>query len=217
MILGAAASVDGRIATRTGDSGISSARDLRRVHRLRSEVDGIMVGRGTVVSDDPLLTARHRGGRNPVRIIIDPLGRLPPESQIARTAGRIPTIVACTGRIPPRNRRRLEGLSVEVLEAGTDEMDLLVLLRALYRRGLRTILLEGGARTNWGFIERGLVDEMIITIAPVVIGGTGSVPLVGGRGFAGVHRRAFRLKEALRQGDEVVLHYVKRAPRPARN
>ena len=223
VILSAAASIDGRIAASPRDSGLSSDSDMRRVHRLRAACDAIVVGRRTVDSDDPLLTARPargrggRGGRGgpPLRIVISARAAVPPASRLVRTAPEIPTLVACSSAAPRRAVRLLRERSVEVLEAGSGgSVDLPALLGRLRARGLRTVLLEGGGETNWRFVRLGLVDEIRLAIAPIVIGGGAgagrSVPLVGGRGFPTVAGAArYRLASARRTaGGEIVLAYA---------
>lgn len=209
-MLSAAVSVDGRIATRAGDSRLSSAADLRRVHRLRASADAILVGRRTVEADDPMLTVRLARGRSPARVVLSSRARVPPGSRVARTARDVPTVVACSELAPAAARRRLEAAGAEVLVAGRRSVGHLRLLRELAARGARTVLLEGGAETNWGFLSRGLVDEAVVAVAPRMVGGAGAVPLVAGGGFARVASSpAFRLRRASRLGDEAVLHYEK--------
>ena len=228
VILSAAASIDGRIAASPRDSGLSSGSDLRRVHRLRAACDAIVVGRRTVDSDDPMLTARPprgaglRGPRgvrgSPLRIVISARAAVPPGSRLVRTATDVPTLVACSRAAPRRAVRLLRDRSVEVLEAGAGRcVDLPALLGHLHARGLRTVLLEGGGETNWRFVRLGLVDEIRLAVAPIVIGGGGgaaaggrSVPLVGGRGFSTVAGAArYRLASARRlAGGEIVLAYA---------
>ncbi len=210
IILSAAASIDGKIATRTGDSGLSSAGDLERLHRLRSKVDGIMVGGRTIRRDDPSLTVRYVRGKNPTRIILSRSGDIPVLCTAVRTARETPTILACTEHVPERVRLDMEGRSVAVVVAGRDEIDLEGLLHMLYKRGMGSILLEGGGATNWEFVRRGLVDEIFITIVPRIIGGSGSASPADGPGFDSVAGSArFRLEGADVLGDEVVLHYTR--------
>lgn len=218
VILSAAASIDGRIAASPRDSGLSSDSDMRRVHRLRAACDAIVVGRRTIDSDDPLLTARPprgRGGGLPLRVVISARAAVPPGSRLVRTAPEIPTLVACSAAAPRRAVRLLRERSVEVLEAGSGRsVDLPALLGRLRSRGLRTVLLEGGGETNWRFVRLGLVDEIRLAVAPIVIGGGAgagrSVPLVGGRGFQTVAGAArYRLASARRTaGGEIVLVYA---------
>ena len=210
IILSSAMSIDGKIATSAGDSKLSSESDIRRVHKLRSGVDAILVGKKTVERDDPLLSVRYVRGRNPTRIVIDSLASTPSGFRIIKTAKDIPTIIACTEKASERNRQRLQRHSVEVVHAGKNSVNLGRLLSILYKRGIRTVLLEGGGRTNWEFVRRNLVDEIIITVSPRVLGGAGAVSLVDGAGFSRISRSPrFRLEKAGRRKDELVLRYTK--------
>src|SRR5207302_3792714 len=113
VILNAAMSLDGKIATYTGDSRMSSPSDLRRVHRLRASVDGIMVGMRTLLRDDPKLTVKFARGRKPHRIIVDSNAQTPLTSYVVRTAREIPTIVAVTSRAPKTRIEILERRGVK--------------------------------------------------------------------------------------------------------
>lgn len=227
VILSAASSIDGRIAASPRDSRLSSPADMRRVHRLRAACDAIIVGRRTVDADDPMLTARpprgapggrRRGGkaRQPLRVVVSARAAVPPGSRLVSTAATVPTLVACSRAAPRRAVEALEKRSVKVLVAGARSVDLRALLGHLRGLGARTVLLEGGGETNWRFVRLGLVDEIRLAVAPVVIGGGGSgrsVPLVGGAGFSTVAGSArFRLASARRLagGEEAVLTYVRR-------
>ena len=125
IILNAAISIDGKIATVNGDTKISSALDLKRVHGLRREADVILVGISTVINDDPLLTIRYgmnkKGTKNPIRIIIDSKARIPLHSKIVKTANQIETRVVVTSKAPSKNLKKLEerGLKIIVLDQGT--------------------------------------------------------------------------------------------------
>ena len=226
VILSAASSIDGRIAASPRDSRLSSPADVRRVHRLRAACDAIIVGRRTVDADDPMLTARpprgapggRRGGkaRQPLRVVVSARAAVPPGSRLVSTAAAVPTLVACSRAASRRAVEALEKRSVKVFVSGARSVDLRALLDHLRGLGARTVLLEGGGETNWRFVRLGLVDEIRLAVAPVVIGGGGSgrsVPLVGGAGFSTVAGSArFRLASARRLagGEEAVLTYVRR-------
>ena len=210
VILSAAMSIDGKIATRTNDSGFSSDQDIRRLHRLRSDVDAILVGSNTISRDDPLLTVRHARGRNPVRIVLDSKGTIPGTSKILQTCDHIPTIVAVSKGIARKNLERLKRLPVDVIRTGTDTVSLRSLLRMLSERGIRTVLVEGGGTVNWEFVRQDLFDEMILTLSPFLIGGGGSVPYLRGAGFGSItDSPGLRLKSAKRLKNHLILHYVK--------
>ena len=208
VILNAAMSIDGKIATRTGASGFSSGRDLVRVHRLRSTVDGVIVGKNTVIADDRMLTVRRVRGRNPTRIVLDPRAAIPTTSRIGVTARMIPTIVAVSEDAPKSRKERLAESGMEVVPCGRPGIDLGRLLSILARKGMKRILVEGGGTTNWHFLEANLADEIIVTIAPFVVGGKAAVSLVEGRGFGKIDR-SFKLMQVKRSGNEIVLRYVR--------
>lgn len=207
VTISAAATVDGKIATKSGDSRLSSARDLAMVHRLRAASDAILVGRKTVLADDPRLTVRYARGPNPARVVLDPAGRTPSSSRIIRTCGSVPTIVVVTGRALAEDRARLEEAGATVLVEGGDRICLRLLLERLYGMGVGTLLVEGGGRTIWEFVAEGMFDEISLTISPHIAGGVGT-GLVAGDGFAGVaDGPALKLLSARVRGDEVVLRY----------
>jgi diaminohydroxyphosphoribosylaminopyrimidine deaminase / 5-amino-6-(5-phosphoribosylamino)uracil reductase len=181
----AATTLDGRIATRTGDARwISNERSRRYVHRLRCDLDAILVGIGTALSDDPLLTARVTGKhcRQPVRIVLDSHLQLPLTSQLVQTVAQSPVWVASREDASPRRRQALTDAGVNVLSlpAGTSGIDLTALLRELGRRGFSSVLVEGGARVLGAFMERDLSDEFHFFYAPKILGDPQGVPLVSG-------------------------------------
>lgn len=208
VTLSAAISIDGKIATRTGDSALSSRRDLARVHRLRASHDAILVGIGTVLADDPLLTVRLARGTNPVRVILDSRARLPASSRIARTCGEVRTIAAVSRAAPPRRVAALRKMGIEVAAAGRERASPRAALARLWRLGVRSVLLEGGSRANWAMVRAGLVDEAVLCVAPRLLGGAGAPGLLGGAGFARVATapRA-TLASARLQGGELVVRY----------
>jgi 2,5-diamino-6-(ribosylamino)-4(3H)-pyrimidinone 5'-phosphate reductase len=183
VILNAAMSLDGKIATYTGDSRMSSQADLRRVHRLRASVDGIMIGMRTLLRDDPKLTVRSARGRKPHRIIVDSNAQTPLSSYAVRTAKKIPTIVAVTSRAPKNRIEILERRGVKVFVCGKGRLvSVKILLKTLRKLGIRKILLEGGGALNWSMLSGGLVDEVSVAITPRVLGGEKAVSLVEGKG-----------------------------------
>ena len=209
VILNAAMSLDGKIATYTGDSRMSSPADLRRVHRLRASVDGIMVGLRTVLRDDPKLTVKLAKDRKPHRIIVDSVAQTPLRSYVVRTAKDIPTIVAVTSTAPKNRIETLQQDGVRILVCGNGPLvSVKILLRTLRKIGLGRILLEGGGALNWSMLSNGLVDEVSVSITPRILGGEKAVSLVEGRGFARVEDAA-RLKfvKAAKFGRDLVVHY----------
>ena len=210
IILSGAITLDGKIATKTGDSKISSKTDKIRVHKLRAKVDAIIVGRNTVERDNPLLTVRHAKGKNPIRIILDSKGTISSKSKIIKTCGAVPTIIAVSQKISAKNLHRLEKYPLDVIVLGKDLVDIKKLLRFLFKLKIKKILVEGGGTLNWSFVKQELVDEVIVTIAPYLIGGSNSVTLVQGDGFSTISKsQKLKLQTIKRVGNEVVLHYKK--------
>lgn len=174
VILKLAMSLDGRIAAVSGDSRwISSEESRELVHRWRREADAVMVGAGTVIADDPRLTCRIEGGRDPVRVIIDGRLRCPPNATLFRERSNAPAVLVTTARNAARARRRYAGQRVEVLEAssGGNEVSLIDLMKEFGRRGWAKVLIEGGAHLGAAALTAGVVDRVAFFIAPRIIGG----------------------------------------------
>lgn len=208
VILSGACTIDGKIATHTGDSAISSDVDRRRLHALRATTDAILVGTNTLLRDDPLLNVRHVSGPDPTRVILDPAGQIPDNSRILTSCGDIPTIIVVSSRISAVNRRRVSSFPVSIIESDSRDIPISWLLERLYIRGIRSLLLEGGGQTNWRFLQADAIDEIVLTVSPYLVGGPTS--LVGGHGLNRIADSAcMRLISVVRQGDEVVLHYTK--------
>jgi riboflavin-specific deaminase-like protein len=170
-----AQSLDGRIATSTGDSRwISCPRTITLAHKLRRDNEVILVGIGTVLRDDPELSCRLRRPRpSPVRVVLDSHLRLPSESTILRTCGTYRTIVYTTTGTNPDRRRRLELSGAEVHEIAADEQGQVPVrnvVENLAGQGFRTVFVEGGAKVITSFLRAGLVHRMVVVIAPVIIG-----------------------------------------------
>ena len=209
VILNAGMTLDGKIATRTRDTKISGKEDLERVHRIRERVDAIMVGIGTVLDDDPRLTVHRIPGkrsRNPVRVVVDSRARTPPGARVL--SGEAPTVIAVSRAAPEERCRVLRERGASIVVCGESRVDLPCLMRELYARGIRSLLLEGGGTLNFSMLRHGLVDEVSVAIAPVLVGGREAVTLVEGKGFAtiaeGVH---LRLKRYYPLGKDFVLEY----------
>jgi len=232
VIISAAVSVDGKISLARGrgprsraraPARLSSESDVSRVHRLRAKCDAILVGLNTVLSDDPLLTVRHaRAGRKkggggdatagsqPVRVILDSMARIPPASKVIVTSPGIRTIIAVSGAAPERRILALRRTGAEVVTMGRKEVDVRRLLSHLAKDGIRSVLVEGGGTTNWEFLRRNLVDEIVVAVSPYVLGGglRGAVSLVEGEGFPSVSGSPkLSLRSARRLGDHVILSY----------
>src|SRR5229473_6753282 len=209
VILNAAMSLDGKIATYTGDSRMSSPADLRRVHRLRASVDGIMVGMRTLLRDNPKLTVRSAKDRRPYRIIVDSNAQTPLTSYVVRTAREIPTIVAVTSRAPKNRIEILERRGVKVFVCGEGPLvSVKILLQTLSKLGLRKILVEGGGALNWSMLSSGLVDEVSVAITPRILGGEKGVSLVEGKGTPLVKDGVkLKLLNAAKYGPDLVVRY----------
>ena len=210
VILNAATSIDGKIATKNGDSKLSSSEDLKRVHKLRSQVDAILVGKNTVLRDNPLLTVRKVKGKNPIRIIVDSKGTIPSKTRILQTSKSIPTIIAVSKSISKSNLEKLKKFPVEIIISGTSNVNLKSLLRILYKKKISKILVEGGGTINWEFIKNNLFDELFITVSPYIIGGSDSISFAEGTGFSKVlDSPKLSLKSIRRLKNHLVLYYVK--------
>jgi 2,5-diamino-6-(ribosylamino)-4(3H)-pyrimidinone 5'-phosphate reductase len=206
VILNAAMTLDGKIATSSGDSKISSEADLTRLHRLRSRVDAVMVGAGTILADDPSLTVRRVKGKNPIRVVVDGMARIPTDARVLDQSAK--TIVAV---LKAADEKKVEGLrraGAEVLLFDGEQINLRSLLEELHRRGIRKLLLEGGSTLNWNMIAAGLVDEIQVTVAPRIVGGAAAKTLVGGAGFPTVKEGVkLRLSKITKVGSDVLLIY----------
>ena len=203
MIVNAAMSVDGKIALRDGQRArLSNEEDVQRVHRLRGQVDAILVGVGTVLKDDPKLTVRAdvATDRTPLRIVLDSDGRTPPHARVLE--GRAPTLLV-TSEASDRTFDH-----AEVLRCGKDEVDLGALLDRLGGRGIRTLLVEGGSTVIWSFLRAGLVDELKVFVGSLVLGGRSAPTLAGGEGVASLSESIrLALERSERLGDGILLEY----------
>ena len=181
-----AMTLDGKMSTRSGSSKwISGEASREAVHELRGRVDAIIVGRGTAVADDPMLTARPPGPRTAVRIVLDSAAQLALDSRLVRTAGEAPVIVACADDAPPDATKRLTAASVEVLRCcgATHGERVQSLLQELGRRRMTNVLVEGGAHLLGNLFDAQLIDEVDVFVAPKIVGGEGAPSPAAGRGI----------------------------------
>lgn len=212
-----AMTLDGKIATRTGHAKwVSGEASRARVQETRNAMKGIMVGIGTVLNDDPGLTCRIEGGRNPVRIICDSKLRIPLSSQVVTTASEAPTIVATIE--PHAEYRRFwheqkaelerEGVTVLVTEEMEGRLDLRALMRQLGEQDIDGILLEGGSTLNYAALQAGIVNRLEVYVAPKFFGGAGFYTPVGGEGVE-LATEAFgcRLRSFRQVGEDMLLEY----------
>ena len=210
IILSAAISIDGKISTRTNDSKFSSEEDSIRLHKLRSKVDAILIGKNTLLQDDPLLTVRHTKGKNPIRIILDSKGTIPINSKIIKTSNEISTIIGVSKKISKVNLLKLKKLPIEIIVAGENSVNLKLLMKKLSNKKIKTILVEGGGTVNWEFIKNNLFDELIVTLSPYLIGGNAATSFVEGKGFARISNSPnLKLKSIKRLKNYLVLNYIK--------
>lgn len=192
-----AVSLDGKIATRTGDSRWVAGEQAReRAQQFRHESDAIMVGAGTVTLDDPLLTDRSDAPRrlDLVRIVLDEHLQTTADSRLARTAHDAPVLIFAGANAAVSAASDLETRGIEVIRDTSGGRDILEVLKELGRRSIQSVLLEGGGRVAGAFIDAGLVDKLTFFIAPVVIGGSEAPSAVGGTG-------AEKMADALRLKD----------------
>jgi 3,4-dihydroxy 2-butanone 4-phosphate synthase/GTP cyclohydrolase II len=181
VVLKYAQTLDGRIATATGDSKwISGDEERRTSHALRAACDAVLVGVGTVVSDDPQLTVRMVPGASPIRVVLASTLRIPDAARVL--AGDAATTVVTTDASSPERRAELRrrGVSVVVVRPTAEGVDLAEALRSLRRDGIGSLLVEGGARVLTSFLSLGLVDRVVVAIAPRIVGsGTDAVRDLG--------------------------------------
>jgi len=210
VFLKLALSLDGRIATRAGQSRwITSEASRRRVHKLRDRVSAIMVGIGTVLADNPSLTTRLPGrqGRDPIRVVVDSALKTPENAALFNPLSAAKVIIGCRKGAPAAERARLEKKGALVIPtSGSTRVDLKHLLSRLYGFGITSILLEGGAELAWSALEAGVVDRCLFFYAPIIIGGKAARMGVGGTGIDRLEE-APKLKdvETLRVGPDILV------------
>ncbi len=217
VTLKVAASLDGKIATRTGESRwITGESARRRVHQLRNEMDAVLVGIGTVLRDDPLLTTRLgiADQRDPIRVVVDNLARLPLRAKAVNRASTAPTILAVSQMAPRTKLEALEreGVQVIVVESSPRRVSLERLIEALGKRGILSVMIEGGAEINASALREGVVDKVLVFLAPILIGGKSTPTAVGGDGIESL-TQAVRLRDVRIErfdGDILVEGYIQR-------
>ena len=189
VILNAAMTLDGKIATENGSSNISGEKDLERVHEIRKDCDGIMVGIGTVLADDPRLTVHKIDANpedNPVRVVVDSKCRTPVDARITNDDAK--TIIAGANEykeefMKTETYETLKRRGVKFFFSGDRRVDLKALMNYLHEEGIEKLMLEGGATLNFSMIRAGLIDEISICVAPMVVGGANSKTFFDGDGF----------------------------------
>ena len=204
VTINCAMSADGKIALSSRQqTDISNDLDKRRVHALRNSTDAVLVGIGTVLTDDPRLTVKAEyvdETRNPVRIVLDSKGRTPEGAMVLNGEARTVIVTAeeCDKIFP----------NAEVIRCGTERVDLRKALRTLEGMGIQSILVEGGAEVIWSFLKSRLADEMCIFIGSLIIGGDSSPTPAGGEGASSLDDTVeLRLRDAEVLGDGILLEY----------
>lgn len=187
VIMKTAMTLDGKIAAYTGDSKwITNELSRQYVHKIRNKVSAIMVGIGTVLADDPMLTTRleDKEGADPIRVIVDSSGRIPLEAKVLNIDSEAKTIIAVTEKASKEKIKMIEdkGAEVLIIPEKNNKVDLKYLMKKLGERDIDSILLEGGSTLNYSVLDEGIVDKVISFIAPKIIGGEKAKTPVGGEG-----------------------------------
>ena len=210
-----AMTLDGKIASHSGNSQWISGEESRAVvHKIRGQVDAILVGRGTTEADNPLLTARPPGPRTATRIVLDSSASLSSNSQLVQSINKAPLLVASTTGATQDNRQRLRDLGAEVLllAGATRAEQLLALLDELGRRAMTNLLVEGGGQVLGTLFDRQAIDEVHVFVAPKLLGGAMAPSPIGGQGLAEMSAAlALKTTHVERLGNDLHIHgHVKR-------
>ena len=218
IILNGAMTLDGKIATKIGNSQISGQEDLLRVHQIRKDVDAIMVGIGTILTDNPRLTAYRvslNKEDNPIRIVVDNKARTPLNYKILNDESK--TIIAVSNLCDEKNKNcdieavnRAKELSkkAELFFSSKEYIDLKELMNYLYNKGIKTLLLEGGSTLNFSMIKENLIDEIKVCIAPMIVGGKDAKTLFDGEGFDLMKDSVkLKLENSYNLGKDLILEY----------
>lgn len=184
VTLKAAVTLDGKTATKTGDSKwITSTQSRSDVHQLRHEHDAILVGIQTVLKDNPHLTTRlPRGGKNPIRIILDTHLRIPLDANVIKDK-TAKTIIITGNELDRQKAGKLQELGTEVVPLSTGRIDINELLTVLGKRRIMSVLVEGGSKVHASFMKAGAFQQLIFYVAPKIIGGIDAIPAIGGEGL----------------------------------
>jgi 2,5-diamino-6-(ribosylamino)-4(3H)-pyrimidinone 5'-phosphate reductase len=215
VILSAAMTIDGKIASKNGDPDISDEEDWKSVHKLRTEVDAIMVGKDSIIKDNPKLHIKYYDHNGYHRIVLDSNLSIPLESNVVTYEPETyPTIIVTTENAPANKIKKFKSKNVDIIKSGNGRrVDLFNLMPILYDKGIERILLEGGGNLNWSFIKNNLIDEMRITIGPWMVGGKDATSLVEGEGYAKMHESPrYYLSNVKKSNNYVTLYYKKEEP-----
>jgi diaminohydroxyphosphoribosylaminopyrimidine deaminase/5-amino-6-(5-phosphoribosylamino)uracil reductase len=203
-----AQTLDGRIATATGNSQwISSEASLKFTHQLRAEHDAILVGRGTVIKDNPRLTVRLVRGRNPLRVIVDSGLNISGQAKVFQNISQTPTLIATIKNSADPGFQRLAGSGAEIITVGADKngtVDLKKLFKILAARKISSVLIEGGAQIITSVLKNNLVNRLVTVVAPKIIGsGIEAVGDLNIRKLTGAKKLSFQ--KVLRRGDDIII------------
>lgn len=203
VIVNCAMSVDGKIALANRKQiRISNEEDMKRVYMLRHECDAVLVGIGTVLNDDPKLTVKEKYVKNPsqpLRIVLDSNFRTPKNAEVMSKDA--PTLIVTTCK-------QFKKGNIEVIKCGEEKVNLHELMKILYERGIKKLMVEGGETVIWEFLKNNLVDEISVFIAPIIIGGKNSPTLAGGEGVMSPKNIIkMKLVEARKLGNGILLRF----------
>ena len=181
VILKVAMSLDGKIATKTGDSKYITSKEARAyVHRIRTEVDAVMVGLNTVIRDNPELTPRLFEGKDPMKIVVDSQLKIPRNCKLMKNPGKL--VVVTTAKAPKNEAAKLQqkGVTVIITKSNKGMVDLQDLMKQLGRHEITSVMIEGGSELNSSAIKAGMVDKLLVFTAPKIIGnGLGAIGNLG--------------------------------------
>jgi len=208
VILKVAATLDGKMATRNGDSKwISGEASRHLVHQWRDRVDGVLVGIRTVLKDDPMLTARIRKGRDPYRIVLDSRLMIPEEAKVIG-ASPSKTIIASTEKASKDKIEKLEqkGVQILLLDSKEGKINLKSCLSKLGEIGMMSLMVEGGSQVNGSFLDEGLIDKLFLFLSPKIMGDPQALGIFGGKGISSV-QEAIVLKEIKKRkiGEDILI------------
>lgn len=208
-------SIDGKLTLGAGQSSkplfsLFDSKDIEYIHKFRGNVDGIMVGKNTITTDNPYLTNRYENNKNPIRIIPTRAMEISLDSNVLTDEGK--TIIVTTEK--GKDEKKMEILrqrNKECIICGEDEVDFVELYRQLEEKfGITSLMVEGGGFLNWHIFNQGLVDEIILMQLPIIIGGSSNITLVDGDGYTEMdYIKRFKVAEVQQRDNYTLLRYLK--------
>ena len=217
VLVSCAISLDGKLVSETGDSRLSSWEDKVEVHKLRSIMDGILVGVNTILQDDPHLTVSekyYKSDKHPIRIVLDSKARTPITAEVLKRKPEVPTIIAVGNQADKEKIKKLEGAGATVIELPRSEevdgLDLRVLLRILKEEyGVKKLMVEGGGHVIGSFVKFGLVDYFRVSINPVLLGGKRSVNMLESVTYGNIDKAPrLEIVKIEKAGWSIIHHYI---------